>query len=190
MLPNGCFGSSLAYAPKSAACKACPAQRECAAIVNARYPTLMRHLARFTDSSGVRVAEHWLNPTDKRRLKERRKAIAQREADKATFGDPAVGQKLRANLDKRAEPILDKCVQERINPLSADLNALSTVSKPMSSAITALFRAPQHRDTIARSIASESGLSASTAKRETDALISFLKLCGRIALKNNIVEIK
>lgn len=190
MLPNGCFGSSLAYAPKSATCAACPARVDCGAIVNKRYPNLLRLLARFSDSKGVPMYEHWLNDKEKRKLKELRKARAVREADGATFGDPAVGQQLRASLDQRAVPLLDKCVTHRVNPLTDELGKLRKVSKPLNSALAALFKAPTHRDTIERSIASESGLSASTAKRETDALLAFLKRCGRIAIRNNIVEIQ
>jgi hypothetical protein len=189
MLPNGCFGSSLAYAPKSATCISCPAHTECGARVNARYPNLMRLLTRFSDSKGVPMVEHWLSDTDKRRLKNLRKQRAQREADLATFGDPAMGEQLRASLDKRAIPLLDECVAHRIDPRTADLGKLRTVA-PLASALQTIFKAPTHRDTIARSIASERGLSATTAKRETDAVLAFLKRFGRIAIKNNIVEIQ
>jgi hypothetical protein len=136
------------------------------------------------------MVEHWLSDKDKRKLRELRKARAQQTADRQTFGDPAVGAELRASLDQRALPILDRCVDHRINPLTDELGKLRTVSKPMNSAITALLRAPTDRDTLARSLASERGLSATTAKRETDALLAFLKRCGRIVFRNNLVEIK
>jgi hypothetical protein len=192
MLPNGCFGSSLAYEPKSAVCSACPSRVECAAKVEARYPNWIRLLARFSDSAGKTMDEAWLTPADKKARKEQRKLLALREAELQTFGDPAVGQNLRDTMDKRAHTHLDDCVDLRINPLTADMTELCKVSTAMKSAVTALLAAPTHRDTIAQSIASDCGLSARTAKRDTDALLAFLKRCGRIALdkKTKIAEIQ
>lgn len=192
MLPNGCFGSSLAYEPKSATCTACPSHVECAAKVEARYPNWIRLLARFSDGSGKPMDEAWLTPADKKRRKEERKLVALREAELQTFGDPAVGQNLRETLDQRAHTYLDDCLDLRINPLTADMNELRKVSTAMNSAVVALLAAPTHRDSIAQSIASDCGLSARTAKRDTDALLAFLKRCGRITLnkQTKIAEIQ
>lgn len=190
MLPNGCFGSSLAYEPKSATCNACPSHVDCAAKIDARYPNLIRLLARFSDSSGKPMDEAWLTPADKKARKEERELLALREAELQTFRDPAVGQQLRMTLDKRAHRFLNDCIDLRINPLTASFDALQRVNQPMKSAIAALLTAPTHRDRIAQSIASDCGLSASTAKRDTDALLAFLKRCGRIALNNKIAEIQ
>jgi hypothetical protein len=190
MLPNGCYGSSLAFDQKSAACLACAHRKPCEQIVNDRYPKLMTLLARFTDTNGKRVAEHWLSAADKKRLKERKKLMAQREAETALFGSPAKAQQLRQEMSDEAAKLFDQIVSQRINPTTAPIDTLKTVSKPLGSALTALQRAPTDRTTIERAIASGASLSASTAQRETKAVLSLLKRCGRIAQTNNRLEIK
>lgn len=189
-MTHGCFGSSLAYSDKSAACTACPSRTECRQLVNDRYPLFLKLLARFSDGSGKTMAEAWLSPADKKRLRDRRKANAQREAETAVFGSPAAAQALRSSIDDRAVTHLDKCIANRVNPTTAPLGQLMRVSKPIQSALQALQSGAQHRDTIERAIASSSALSATTAKRETSAVLSLLKRCNRITETNNIVEIK
>jgi hypothetical protein len=190
MLPNGCFGSSLAFDAKSAACKACAHRSACQKIVNDRYPKLMVLLSRFTDSGGKRMAEYWLSAADKKRLKERRKKMAQREAETALFGSPAAAQQVRQGMSDEAAKLFDKLVAQRINPATASINTLKTVSAPLGSALTALESSPQSRATVERAIASGARLSASTAQRETKAVLSLLKRCGRIAQRNNKLEIQ
>jgi uncharacterized protein with PIN domain len=190
MLPNGCFGSTLAYAPKSAVCIACPATVECGAIVTNRHPRFLMLLQRFNDSDGTPMSEQWLSDAEKAERKKEREQALFAEAIMETFGDAAVAARLRASLDKRVHPTLDKCIRRRINPMNADLRRLATISKPMKSAITALQAQPQTLTTIAAAIASDASVSASTAKRHASAVVTFLKRCGRIAERNNKLEIQ
>ncbi len=73
---KGCFGSTLAYAPKSEACKSCPRRDECGAIVTARRPRFLSLLGRFTDTKGETMAFPWLTPAEKKIVREARKRRA------------------------------------------------------------------------------------------------------------------
>lgn len=190
MLPNGCFGSTLAYAPKSAVCLACPATVQCGAIVTNRHPKFLTLLQRFNDSDGTPMSEQWLSDDERDALKKEREKALFAEAIIETFGDPAMADRLRGSLDKRIHPTLDKCIRRRINPMNADLRRLATISRPMKSAITALQVQPQTVTTIAAAIASDNAVSVATAKRHASAVVTFLKRCGRIAERNNKLEIQ
>jgi hypothetical protein len=131
-----------------------------------------------------------LSAADKKRLKERRAAMAKREAETALFGSPAAAQKLRIEMSSEAADLFDQLVAHRINPLTAPIEQMKAVSKPLGSALTALQASPSTRDTIERAIASGASRSATTAQRETKAVLSLLKRCGRIAQKNNLLEVK
>lgn len=190
MLPNGCFGSTLAYAPQSAVCIACPATLVCGQLVTHRHPNFLRLLARFNDADGRPMSEQWQGVAEKKAIKEQREAEEFAEAIIETFGDPAMEAKLRASLDKRQRPTLDKCIKRRINPMTSDLRRLASVNTAMKSAITALQAQPQTVTTIADAIASDTAVKSATAKRHASAVITFLKRCGRIAERNNKLEIQ
>jgi hypothetical protein len=136
--------------------------------------------------------EAWLTPADKKSRKAQIKSIALQEAERQVFGDPAVGQELRATMDERGHPYLDECLDLRINPLTAPPTELLKIGEAAKIAITALLAAPTHRDTIAQSIASARGVKLATAQRDTKALFSFLQRCGRINFnkKTKIAEIQ
>jgi hypothetical protein len=147
-------------------------------------------LERFTDADGRSMHEPWLSDSERAAAKKEREQALFAEAIMETFGDAAAAARLRGSLDKRMHPTLDKCIRRRINPMTADLRRLATISAPMKSAITALQAQPQTLTTIADAIASDASVSASTASRHASAVVTFLKRCGRIVERNNKLEIQ
>jgi hypothetical protein len=150
----------------------------------------MMLLQRFFDSDGNPMHEQWFSPAEKAERKKERDQALFAEAIMETFGDASMAARLRASLDKRLWPTLDKCIRRRINPMTSDLRRLASVSVPMKSAITALQAQPQTLTTIAAAIASDASVSAATARRHASGVVTFLKRCGRIVERNNKLEIK
>jgi hypothetical protein len=60
--------------------------------------------------------EQWLTPPTRKPARSSASCAPFAEAELQTFGDPAVGQKLRANDRQASASDLDECVNLRINP--------------------------------------------------------------------------
>jgi hypothetical protein len=147
--------------------------------VNARYPTTLRLLARYSDANGESMAFHWLNPADKKKVRDSRKAKALLEAERRTFGDPQIVADLKAKLNKRAHGLIDQMSDRDFNPFTAPLAELARFSCPMKTVIEALQTAEQTTDGLTAEIAHRCSLSASTAKLDVQALTAILIACDR-----------
>jgi hypothetical protein len=190
MHPLGCFGSSLAFAPQTSICQGCSARAECEAIVEARRPQFLKLLSRFTDASGEKVAVAWLKPAERKKLKANRKAAALAEAERETYGDTTTALAIKANLDSRVHPLLDRLTMQRINPKVSSLEVIGGFSSAMAEVVCALRNAPRvsMRDLTA-TLAQRCSYSATNAQREAYALVSILTVCDRAQRVGPFVEL-
>jgi hypothetical protein len=179
MHPLGCFGSTLAFAPKTSVCQGCSARIECEATVQARRPQWLRLLSRFTDASGEKVAVAWLTPAERTKLRQNRKAAALAEAERETYGDQKSAWALKSKLDNRAHGLFDQLTLDRINPKFASLEVFGGFSDAAGAVIAALRARPCSMRELADTLAQRCAYSASSAKREAYALVSILTVSDR-----------
>lgn len=190
MHPFGCFGSSLAFAPKTAVCQACDRRVECEALVTARRPQMLRLLSRFTDSKGEFMAFHWLTPAEKKKVKAARKLKAQQEIERQVYGDPSVVMGLKATIDFRTQPLLDRMTKARINVKRDSLEAVGGFSTELGVIIAKLRARPRTVMELTDMLASECSLTHATARRDTTALLSILDAADRIQRVGPNIELK
>lgn len=189
MHPLGCFGSTLAFAPQTSVCQGCSARVECEAKVEARRPTWLRLLSRFTDASGEKVAVAWLTPAERKKLKQNRKAAALAEAERETYGDQQSAMALKAKLDLRSHGLLDQLTMDRINPKVASLEVIGGFSDAMGALLSALRQRPHTMRELTATLAQRCSYSASNAQREAYALVSILTACDRAKRVDAQVEL-
>lgn len=190
MHPLGCYGSSLAFAPETSVCQACDRQSECSALVEARRPDVLRLLSKFTDSSGEIMAFHWLTPDEKKKVRKGRKAKALAEVEAQVYGDRSIVMGLKASLDKRVHPLLDRMTKARINIKRDRLEAIGGFSEAMGIIVSALRVQPRTMKELTDILATECNLTQSTAQRDAYALVSILCVSDRANRSDATVELK
>lgn len=161
---------------------------KCGEVVKAAMPKVIKVLDMFDDGTGRTMAWGWLSPYQKRKRREQEKKAAMSVAEELTLGDEATA--LRATMDPRAFPHFDRLMQQRTDPRSAELDDIASASPAMGAVIGALRKSPQTIDGIADCIASQTDLSAATAKRDAFALTTLLTSCDRAVRDGPTVRLK
>lgn len=190
MHPLGCFGSSLAFAPKSTICGTCAARTECQQLVDNRRPLFLRLLDRFLDAQGKPMSLPWLSAAEKKAQRDEQRAAEKASKEAQVFGDADAVMALKTHLDLRAHPVINKFVRLRLNPMKAPIETVGAVTRPLAVVIQALRSRPHTMRELTSAVATACGYSAQNAQRETYATVSILTACGRAQLRDQLLELK
>lgn len=144
----------------------------------------MRLLDRFQDGAGNPMSKAWR--TRERKPRKPRKAKVQA----AAFADADVVIALKASLNSRAHPTINKFVRAHVNPMRADLKTIGLVTKPLGIVLNALSERPHTMRELTDIVGSQCGYSASNAQREAYSTVSILTASGRATHRGNLLELK
>lgn len=136
------------------------------------------------------MAFHWLTPKEKKQVRAMRKKASLEEIEALVYGDRSIVMSLKASLDRRVHPLLDRMTRARINPRTQSLEAVAGFSDPMQFVISLLRMRPHTMSEVTAELTRKCSLSASTAQRDAYALVSILTVCDRAQRVGPSVELK
>ena len=190
MQSTACFGSSIAFDPKGDTCKGCAARQQCETQVTAQRPQFLRLLSRYVDADGEKMTFHWLTPAETKKVREGRKQKSLEDAQIATYGDTTTALALRATMHKRCHTTFDKMTLARINISHDDAELVGTFSKAMGAILGQLKAGARTLPQLTDAIVSSCAYTASSARREAQALTSILIAADRVTKRGHTMELK
>lgn len=157
--------------------------------MTARRPLMLRLLDKFNDAQGNSMALPWMTKVERKARRTAQAALELADAAEDTFGDADAVMALKADLDARAHPTIDRFVKLRINPKVASLEVVGGVSRCMASVVGALRERPRTMRELVAHVAATTSATASSAQRDTYATVSILTVCDRVTRSGKHLEL-
>jgi len=135
------------------------------------------------------MSHAWLTPKEKRDMKAAQKQGAKTERERIVYGDPAIVQALKSNIDQRSATVLDRMTKAGVNVCTDSLSVIASFDNRMGGVVRMLQARPHTMQEMTAQLASTLALSDATAQRDVYTRASILIAANRAKRTGSIVEL-